>query len=248
MRKSSVALLLAALAVAAAACGSDQPETSAGQSGRPPTPETTEATTTTTEVTVDTLPESVVDIPDVSDLGLTWDEEPTIDELTGDIAMANFNQFLFDKAPSLMVPEGTLESQSSEDLTAAVAAAEAEAPLKTAAVFLGLAPDEPDVQMLRASSGGPEGMRVIVIRTTESDPSVRAVRWEFAIQVQARADFAPVTSTTVAPSTSAPEGGATTTTEVTGPPDEIPVVFSAMLERQCQPGKGHQDFTAESCE
>src|SRR5262245_37463401 len=155
MRKSPVALLLAALAVGAVACGGgNEAEPSAGQSGRPNTPETTEATTTTTELTVDTLPEDVVDIPDISDLDLEWNETAVVDQVTGDVAMADFNRYLFERAPSAMVPEDTFADLEGDDLDAAVAAAELEAPLKTATLFLGLEPDDPDAQMLRASSGG----------------------------------------------------------------------------------------------
>jgi hypothetical protein len=147
-----------------------------------------------------------------------------------------------------MVPGDTFADLEGDDLDAAVAAAELEAPLKTATLFLGLDPDDPDTQMLRASAGGPEGMRVIVIQSSLEDDSVRAIRWEFDIQIQAREDFAPVTTTTtIEGTTTSAASDETTTTVAEGPQDVIPVVFTAVRETQCQPGRGHQDFTAADC-
>jgi hypothetical protein len=253
MRTSPLLVLFAALTVGAVACGSDEPEPSAGQSGEAPVTETTEATTTTAELTTTTLPSMVVDIPDVSDLGLTWDEALPVNEVSGEVAIGPFNEFLVAEAPSTMVPEGTFDGLDEEEQAEAVEAAIAEAPFKTAAVYLGLEPDDPDTQMLRVASGGPEGFRVVVIQSNLEDDSVRAIRWEFTIQMQARADQLPPESTTT---TSAPEEAdattsvpeETTTSIVSSEPDDlIPVVYTAVQTTQCQPGRGHQDFATGLC-
>jgi hypothetical protein len=248
MRKSPLLVLVAALTVAAVACGSDEPEPSAGQSGEVPTSETTEETTTTVELTTTTLPAMVVDIPDVSDLDLQWDEALPVDEVSGDVAIAPFNEYMITSAPSTMVAEGDLEGLDAEEIDDAIA----QAPFKTVAVYLGLEPDDPNAQMLRLASGGPEGFRVVVIQTNLEDDSVRAIRWEFAIQMQDRADQLPpepTTSTTASEAQGTTSVPAETTTSVVTdePADLVPVVYTAIQTTQCQPGRGHQDFATGLC-
>jgi hypothetical protein len=268
MRKSldATALLVGAvLVLGLGACGSDEPEVAPGQSGKPPL--TVEVTTETTvaETTPTTLAEEVVEVPDISDLGLEWDEEPIVDETTGIANMAAFNQYLFDDAPNAMVPEGTFDELEEDDLETAVDEALGMAPRKTAALFLGVTPDDVDVQMLAGSGGSPESARIIVIINTPDDDSVAAIRWEFRIQMQDKGGLVvaeeeteeaeegqggeAVEEETGGAESEAEDDGSTVeeTEEETGPKEFVSIVYSAERTFQCMPGRGHLDFTAELC-
>jgi hypothetical protein len=254
MRKSPAVVLLVGLVFGSLACGgSDDPEPSAGQSGNAPVTESTSTTTSEPESTTTTLPETVVDIPDVSDLELSWDEIGSADEVTGEVPVFPFNDYLVLAAPSHMVPEGTFDGLEGEELDEAVDEAAAEAPLKAVAVYLGLDPDAADTQMLKAFVGGPEGVRVIVIQSNLEDDSVRAIRWDFTIQLLPRSDLQPTDTTTTVveaegeETTSTAPAETTTTAEAESVKDLVPVLFGAVLTTQCQPDRGHQDFAPGLC-
>lgn len=260
-----VVVVLLALA---AACGdTKEAEVNAGLSGEPPVIETVEATTTIPEETTTSLPEEVVEIPDTSDTGLTWDEIGTPNEVTGEVNVAAFNELLIGADDlNAMVPKESLEDLVDDELEAAFDEARFLAPQKAAAVYLGLEPDEADTQMLVAQAGGPEAWRVIVIQTLEDD-SVRAVRWEFTIQMESRASLAAADTETAQAeegldgdaeqastgqdqSQETPEGVVEEeNTEGTAAAltDTTPLVYSLYQTTQCQPDRGHQDFATGLC-
>lgn len=256
MRKPIALVLTTAILAVAAACGGGGGDTPAGQSGEAPI--VVEEATTTTEavVTEDTLPEREVEIPDTTETGLTWDAPPMVDESTGSVNMYDFNRLLVEATDlTALVPKAEFEALGDGDeLEAALADATLEAPAKAVALFLGLEPGDANTQILLSNVGGPEGWRVTVIQIQEDD-SVRAVRWEFTIQVQPRGEIdrenqevegttdttaaAEGTETTVAPET--------TTTLVPPTPDLVPVLYTGERTQQCQPDRGHQDFTVAPC-
>ncbi len=212
MRKV-LSLLVAVVAVVAVSCGDDDApgEVRVGQSGEPPTEEEV-ATTTTTEAPAPTttLPLTVSDVPDVSELDLVWEEDPVVDEATGRVSTGPFTSFLIAApAPHLMAPEGTFDGLEDDELDEAEAIALAEAPARAAALYLGLEPDDPDVQLLVGPAGGPEAFDVVVVQLVEDD-SIRALRWQFRIQLQ---DLAQVEGTGGALVTG--DDGSTGTTDTT---------------------------------
>jgi hypothetical protein len=275
-RKLAGLVLTAALVAGAAGCGGDdEPEVAAGQSGKPPL--TTSSTTSTTEPEAppSTIAPQVVEIPDIADLGLTWDETPIVDEESGEINLAAFNTFLVESAPNAMMPEGTFEGLSDPDLDEEEAdALEAEldealvdAPRKAVALYLGVQPSDVDVQMLAGDTGGPEGARITVIFDNLQDDSVAAVRWEFTIQMQDKAGFevaeeeteegeegfsgeAEEEETDGAESVAEEDGSTAEEEDTQGEPAVkhfVPVFYAGQRTFQCQPDRGHLDFTPELC-
>lgn len=225
-----IGLLLAAL-LALGACSEGGEEVEVGQAGTP-TPETTEATTTTTEVlTTTTLAPAIVEIPAVPEWGTAWGG-PTL--TLGDIKMHEFNTFLLENAPDGVEPE------------------------EAVSVYLQLDPDDGNAQMLSGERGGPEATQVSVIINVTDDDSVRAFKYEFVLERRSR-DFAEVATeegeeaetgdtALAADESDSNEGDAATEEDidvVVGP--GIPWVLSGQLTTQCQPGRGHQDFTVEPC-
>lgn len=275
MRK--VLPLAFAVLLVAAACGEgEEAQVGAGQSGEAPVPETVVEATTVPETTTTTLPQQVVEIPDVADLGLTWDEVGEPDPVSGVVNVSAFNELLIAEAPNAMVPEGTFEEiaegaadlDEAEDLvTDAYHEAKAEAPLKAAALYLGLEPDAEGTQMMVAEQGGPEAWRVIVVQNVDGDDSVRAIRWEFVIQNQARAGFLIAEQETEQAeegfsgdaeqeaegqdqSEETPEGveeEENTQATAAALTDVIPIVYTLHQTVQCQPDRGHQDFATGEC-
>jgi hypothetical protein len=275
MRK--VLPLAFAVLLVAAACGEgEEAQVGAGQSGEAPVPETVVETTTVPETTTTTLPQQVVEIPDVADLGLTWNEVGEPDPMSGAVNVSAFNELLIADAPNAMVPEGTFaeiaegasDVDEAEDLVAeAYRSAKAEAPLKAAALYLGLEPDTEGTQMMVAQQGGPEAWRVVVVQSVEDDDSVRAIRWEFVIQNQARAGFQAAEQETEQAeeglsgdaeeaaegqdqSEETPEGTEEeedTQGTATALTDVIPIVYTLHQTTQCQPDRGHQDFAIGEC-
>lgn len=217
--------VVAVLALVSVACGDDSgDEVRAGQSGEPPS-EAEAPTTTTTEApaTTTTLPLTVSEVPDVSDLDLVWEEEPVVDETTGRVSTGPFTSFLIAApAPHLMVPEDTFEGLEEDELAEAEAAALAEAPARAVALYLGLEPDDPDVQLLVGPAGAPEAFDVVVVQLVEDD-SIRALRWQFRVQLQ---DLAQVEGSGGAPAGDG--GGATTdTTEAADTTDTTDTTVAA---------------------
>lgn len=279
--------VVAALVIAVAACGGDdETETGVGQSGQRPTTTAAPTTTTTMATTTTTLPLEVLEVPDTSGLGLEWDEPIEADEVTGEVDVAAFNQYLIGaptaedpecRAPNTMLPPGSFDELDAEAAETLQETALPEAPTRTAAVFLGLEPGDDAVQVLKGPAGGPEATKVVVIRL-EQDDSIRATRYELVVEMQDCQNFV----TAEAETEQAEEGlegdaeqeatGEEETQETPGGVEEeedtqqagesqeqateeaegavaqlIPVVNSAYETRQCQPGRGHQDFTTGPC-
>lgn len=267
MRK--VLPLAFAVLLLAAACGEgEEAQVGAGQSGQPPVPETVEETTTVPETTTTTLPQQIVEIPDISDLDLEWDEVGEIDPVTGVVNVYDFNQYLIEATEvNAMVPADDLAELEGEELELALEEALAEAPLKAATLYLGLTPGQDGVQMARSPLGGPEATDVIVIQNVEGDDSVRAIRWEFRIQNQGREGLVVADTETeqaeegldgdaaeesagAQQTEETPEGTeeeVDTEEEVADIKDTVPIVYQLVRTTQCQPGRGHQDFTTGDC-
>lgn len=226
-----IGLLSAALLVLGA-CAEGGDEVEVGQAGLP-TPETVETTTTTTEVlTTTTLAPAIVDIPPVPEWGTSW-EGPT--STLGSIKMYDFNRFVLDNAPDDVEPD------------------------EVASVYLQLDPDDENTQMLSGERGGPEAAAVTVIINVDGDDSVRAFRYQFVVerrsrdfaeQATAEGEAAEAGNTDAADDELDSNAGDAATEEdlatVEGP-GEVPWVLTATLTVQCQPGRGHQDFTVETC-
>lgn len=241
-----------------AACGGGGEDAGVGQSGEPPEERVEETTTTTAPpTTTTTVPLAEIEIPDVSGLGLEWDEEVVVDETTGAVERSPFNRYLIGEpteadpvctAPDAMLNEDELDGLDAAEAEAARAGALAEAPGKAVALFLGLAPGESSVQMLSGSAGGPEARRIVVIRLEEDD-SIRATRFDLVVEMQPCTTFVRATedTTTTAPATDTTEAPTTTAAPEEVPPQLIPVITSASWSLQCQPGRGHQDFTLGAC-
>jgi hypothetical protein len=271
-----VAALVALVALVAAGCGgNDEPEASAGQSGKPPL--TTSSTTSTTEAptTPSTVVPQVVEIPDIADLDMSWDEAPIVDEVTGVANVAAFNEYLITEAPNAMMPADTFEAladpeiteEEADELEAELDQALVEAPRKAATLYLGLTPTDVDVQMLAGDTGGPEGAVITVVFDNLEDDSVAAERWVFTIQMQDRAGLLVADEETQQAEegqsgeaveqeagdaeSEAEDDGSTVEEEDTEQEPAVkhfvPVVYSAVRTFQCQPGRGHLDFTPELC-
>lgn len=224
--------ILALVLVAGACGGGDDEPVEIGQAGARPT-QTSEATTTTAEVlTTTTLAPSVVEIPPVPEWGEAW-EGPTTQ--LGEIKMQAFNEFILENAPDGVEDEVAVS------------------------VYLKADPSDPNLQMLAGEAGGPEARMITVVVTVPDDDSVRALRYQFVIERRAR-DFAEVSeeegeeaeegdTEQADDELDTNEGDAATeqdVDEVVGP-DGVPWVLRAELTVQCQPGRGHQDFTPEPC-
>ncbi len=251
--------ILVGILVLGTACGDGGEEAGIGQSGEPPDTRAEETTTTTAAVaTTTTLPLAVGEIPDVSDLGLEWDEEVVVDEATGLVERAGFNRYLLGEpteddpectAPDAMLDPEVLEGLDPEEADAVRDVALGEAPAKAVALFLGLSPGDPSVQMLAGPAGGPEASRIVVIRQEEDD-SIRATRFELIVEMQSCGSFVSVaeqTTTTEAAAPDSTEAPTTTTAPEAVPAQLVPILSSASWSVQCQPGRGHQDFTLGSC-
>jgi hypothetical protein len=227
-----IGLALSALLVAGACGGGDDEPVEIGQAGTRPT-ETTEATTTTTEaLTTTTLAPAVVEIPAVPEWGQAW-SGPTLE--LGEIRMQEFNEFVLENAPDEV-----------EDVEAV-------------AVYLKPDPADPNIQMLEGHADGPEASQITVVINVQDDDSVRAFRYEFVVERRSR-DFAEVSeeegeeaeegdTSETEDELDTNEGDAATEddVEVIVGPDGIPWVLTAELTVQCQPGRGHQDFSVEPC-
>ena len=147
MRRALV-IVAAVLVVAAAACSSSSSEPAVGVSGDRPTSEVAEPATTTTieQTTTTTLPTQVVEIPDVSGLGISWDTPLTVNAATGAIDVNQFNTFLVNEAPTGITGE------------------------ESVAVFLGLDADDTDAQMLVTDGGF--GKKTITVVVAGADDAV----------------------------------------------------------------------------
>jgi hypothetical protein len=234
LTKTSLRYLFAALAlVVLAGCSGEDEPVEIAQHGERPAPTEAETTTTTAPVTTTSLPVAVVEIPELPSWGQSWPgpSAPT----PGSVDVSEFDRFLVEEAPAGTTPE------------------------EAVAVYLQLDPTDPSVQMLVSQRGGPESIEVTVVQNTLEDDSTRALRWSFAVEVQAR-DSAAVAAGIVEESESGDEGGAAAEEssdegdaadeeqlEAEEGPDEIPLFLSAEISVQCQPGRGHQDFTSELC-
>ena len=229
--------------VTAAACSSSS-DPAVGVSGEQPTPPEPETTTTVEETTTTTLATQVVEIPDVSGLGLVWNEPIAVNETTGSVDVSQFNRFLVTDAPTGITGE------------------------ESAAVFLGLGAAEDAAQML-VSDGG-FGKKTITVVLAGEDDSVRATRYIFSSEVRDR-NFASAAAEDVTESEEGFEGDAaegsagdaesvaeddlSTEEEITTPESEgeeaelepIELLIGGTQTTQCQPGRGHQDFIVGLC-
>jgi hypothetical protein len=231
--RAVLGLCLAAALLLAAACGSDEPEPDVSQHGLRPPPTDAPTTTTTIEVTEDTLPVAVVQTPEPADWSADW---PGPDApVAGTHDTSEFDAFLLENAPA----EST--------------------PVEAVAAYLQLDPADPDTQMLLSERGGPESVNVIVIQNTQGDDSVRAVRWEFAVEVRDRAFLEAAEKETADAEKGDTEAADEELDSDAGDaadeeqlqteegPDTVPQFITTEVTLQCQPGRGHQDFTEELC-
>lgn len=250
MRRSLPFVMMAAAALVLAACAEDPRDVTPGVSGRAP-----EAATTTTAppapTTTEPPDEQVVDVPDIDDLGLTWDEEPVVDDGTGGVNMGDFNDFLRAEAPPVMVAPDRFEGLDEDEIEQVVDEALPEAAARTVALFLGLDPDDDSVQMLVRPGGQPGSAEVVVVELADDD-SVRAVRWAFRIEMESRAGLAAAEEEAEGIEDDAVDAleADDVPEEATGAsaPDLVPVVYGGTRTFQCQPDRGQQDFATASCQ
>jgi len=240
--------IVIAVLLAAAACSSSS-DPAVGVSGDRPTPaEPAEAEDESGEEEGGEEPAvpmtEVVEIPDVSDLGLTWSEPISVNETTGAVDLNQFNRYMVEESPT-----GTTGEEA-------------------VAVFLGLAPGDDSAQMLVDDRGF--GTKTITVVLAGEDDSVRAVRYVFSTEVRDR-NFAAEAAEDITEAEEGFEGDAaegsggdtesvaeddlSTEEESTTPESEGEVVdaepiawiISGTQTTQCQPGRGHQDFIVELC-
>jgi hypothetical protein len=231
-RRAVLGFVLAGTLVLAA-CGSDEPAPEVSQHGVRPPPTEAPVTTTTVEVTTTTLPVAVVETPEPAGWSAGWTGPDA--PFAGAHDTSEFDAFVIENAPP-----GTT-------------------PVEAVAAYLQLDPTDPDVQMLVSSRGGPESVNVIVVENVQGDDSVRAIRWEFTVEQRDR-DFLIKSSeettdaeegdTAPADEALASDSGDVATEEdaaTAAGPDTVPQFLTVEVTTQCQPGRGHQDFTTEVC-
>jgi hypothetical protein len=228
---SLVAVLVAAVVLAGCG-GGDQEPVEVGQAGARPTAESVATTTTEEPLTTTTLAPAIVEIPEIPEWGQSW---PGPVSTPGTIPMGEFNEFVRENAPDGATAE--------EAVTA----------------YLQLDRNDPNVQMLVGERGGPEATAITVTYNITDDDSVRATRYHFVLERRQRAAEEEATeageeaeegdlSGEEDESDSNEDDAATEEDlEVVEGPSGLPWVLSAELTVQCQPGRGHQDFTVELC-
>lgn len=210
-----MALVAVTVAMAVGCSRDSQP---VAESGEPPLPETTTTvaeTTTTTAVAEegDGGELEPVRIPVAGDWAEQWDGPADLrpdDPDTGSLLTNEFDRFVLENAPADTTPE------------------------EAVAAYLALEPGQAGVQMFAAPVDVSGAKRVVVV-VEQQDDSIRAVRYEFVVEMVDRA------------ARLASEDPAEAPEEDPNEVELVPDIVSARLTQQCQPGRGHQDFTPEPC-
>jgi hypothetical protein len=218
--------------VLAGACSEDQEPVEIGQAGPPETVVEESTTTTTVESTATTIAPQVVEIPPLPGWADSWTGPATT---LGELRLGDFNQFVLDNAPG---GETTVE--------------------EAVVAYLKLDGSQ-DAQMLVGTYGGPEAYQVTVVITNDGDDSVRAQRYQFIVEYRSptaeeeateegeaaeTGDTGPIEDETAGDEA---EAAAEEELSVIAGPEALPWVLNGELSVQCQPGRGHQDFTIDLC-
>jgi hypothetical protein len=242
MRKA-LPIALALLAVAATACSkSSGVAQSIPVRGEVPVTSTTSTTSTTIALPTTTLPANVATIPDTTTWKIRWNHPIQVDPATGKVNVLPYNAALFRAKATHLTPE------------------------QAVALFLGLDPTDPNVQMLVGHPQGPESTTITVVDLTNNGAE-RAVRYVFTVQEQpldslkqSQAETEQAAQGFEGTAAQAASSGAQSVVMTNGQVAEeinsqgsakdkltVPFITSAYWSTQCQPNQGHQDFTLGTC-
>ena len=242
MRKA-LPIAFALLIVVAAACGKGGGTAqSTPVRGEVPVTSSTATTSTTIALPTTTLPANITAIPDTTAWKVKWGHKPDIDPATGKINMLPYNISLVQAKATHLTPE------------------------QAVALFLGLDPNDPNIQMLVGHPTGPESTTITVVELTNAGAE-RAVRYVFTVQEQPADAFKESQFMTQqaeqgfnGAAAQASASGAQSVAQTNGQVQEeistqgaaadketIPFFTSANWSTQCQPNQGHQDFSLGTC-